>query len=273
MLILAQDGIFPITKDKNGSLLPDLPASGFSFPGTIQGEGKLNGIPSLFIRLAGCNLHCCWQTANGSYSECDTAHASFRLQNTSQHPVDEICDIVRHNTGDNISHIVITGGEPFLQSKELKILCNKLKESGEYHLTIETNATLFDQELCQYIDLFSMSPKLSTSTPTATPFQEKHEQLRMNTRNINSFIEYARNNGKDFQLKFVYSAETDITEIKSVLSRLKGCKNEDILLMPLGANQNELQLNTSKTLEHCILNGWRYCDRLHISLFGAKHGV
>ena len=53
MLHLAKDGIFPITKDKDGKLLKELPASGLHVPGTIQGEGKLNGIPSLFIRLAG----------------------------------------------------------------------------------------------------------------------------------------------------------------------------------------------------------------------------
>lgn len=56
MLHLAKDGIFPITKDKDGKLLKEVPASGLHVAGTIQGEGKLNGIPSLFIRLAGCNL-------------------------------------------------------------------------------------------------------------------------------------------------------------------------------------------------------------------------
>ena len=38
---LAKDGIFPIVKDKDGHLLPDLPASRFQFAGTVQGEGKL----------------------------------------------------------------------------------------------------------------------------------------------------------------------------------------------------------------------------------------
>lgn len=272
MLLLAKDGIFPITKDGKGIPLPLLPASGFSFPGTIQGEGKLNGIPSLFIRLAGCNLHCCWKTADGDLSECDTAHAAFRLQNTSEYTSEEICDIILRNTNGCIDHIVITGGEPFLQADEVKSLCYKLKRSGKYHLTIETNATLFDAGLCEYIDFFSMSPKLSTSVSNV-PNKDRHEKLRINTANINAFIDHARSRDKDFQLKFVYSSEADIAEIKSILPQLTGWKKEDILLMPLGANEKELRLNMQKTLEHCIRNGWRYCDRLHISLFGAKHGV
>ena len=58
MLHLAKDGIFPITKDKDGKLLKELPASGLHVPGTIQGEGKLNGIPSLFIRLSLIHIFC-----------------------------------------------------------------------------------------------------------------------------------------------------------------------------------------------------------------------
>lgn len=269
-ITLAQDGIFPITKDRNGDMLPHLPASGLNIPGTIQGEGKLNGIPSLFVRLAGCNLHCTWQTDKGNISACDTAYAAYAVKNSLTLSVEDIFEILRKNT-ENIRHIVITGGEPFLQVEALQQLCGQLKKN-RYHLTVETNATLFDAALAAHIDLFSLSPKLKSSVPPP-PFREKHDRNRLNPEIISHFIDFARRHNKDFQLKFVYAAEKDIEEIHLLLSQLQGWKNEDVLLMPLGGNAEELRLNMQKTLEHCIRNGWRYCDRLHISLFGAKQGV
>lgn len=271
MLTLAEDGIFPIVRDAEGRTLPQLPASGFDFPGTVQGEGKLNGIPSLFIRLAGCNLHCCWKTADGSVSECDTAYASYRVKRTLVLSEDEICRIVRHNT-ENLHHLVITGGEPFLQADALTGLCRKLKQMKPFHITVETNATLFHAPLAAYIDFFSLSPKLSSSSPVM-PYAVNHNRLRLQPEVIQQFIEHARLTHKDFQLKFVCATREDVVEIKQFLAGIRHWKNEDILLMPAGANCADLKKNTEDVVKYCIQNGWRYCDRLHLSLFGEKAGV
>lgn len=263
---LAKDGIFPIVRDSSGQGLPILPASGLHHPGTIQGEGKLNGIPSLFIRLAGCNLRCNWQLPDGCFSPCDTLYASYRIQQTSTLTVEEIYRIVRQNTG-NLRHIVITGGEPLLQAKELKALCICLK-TDNYHITLETNATLFDPELAAYIDLFSLSPKLTASHPGSVPREEYQKPAC-----IQSYIDYACRHHKDIQLKFVHACPQDIKEIKELLSVLRHWKQEDILLMPVGGTPELQQLQQHKTLACCIENGWRYCERLHIRLFGNKEGV
>lgn len=264
-MLLAKDGIFPITKDKQGNLLPTQPASGLNIPGTIQGEGKLSGIPSLFIRLAGCNLHCNWQTDDGRLSPCDTAYAAYAVHGAYTMEIDDICQTVARNCAF-LRHIVITGGEPLLQKEELKVLCYKLKQIKDFHITIETNATLYDSEVAEYIDFFSLSPKLSSS-------QFGQNAVAPRPACIQQFINHAQKCQKDFQLKFVYARESDITEIKTLLSQLENWQQEDILLMPLGANSEMLRINTDKTLEHCIRNGWRFCERLHISLFGDKPGV
>lgn len=271
-LRIARDGIFPIVRDAAGKELPALPASEFGIPGTIQGEGKLNGIPSLFIRLAGCNLHCCWTNADGSFSPCDTLYASYETESTSILTTTEICHIVGQNTGNGIDHLVITGGEPMLQAKALTNLCIKLKASKPYHITVETNATFYDKEAARQIDFFSLSPKLSGSVPSSF-HRLQHERLRLQPHIIQAFISHARSYGKDFQLKFVYSGEKDITEIRDLLSSLKGWKNDDILLMPLGRTIAETEANSRRVLLHCLRNGWRYCDRLHLRLFGSREGV
>lgn len=264
-MLLSKDGIFPITRDCNGHLLPGVPASGLNFPGTIQGEGKLNGIPSLFIRLAGCNLHCCWYTTEGEISPCDTIYAAYNVRGAYTMEVEDIYRTILQNSF-SIRHIVITGGEPLLQAKELKSLCYRLKQEPEFHLTIETNATLYDNELAQYIDLFSLSPKLSSSHPGEII-------STLHVKCIQDFIDYAQSHHKEFQLKFVYSCDDDINEIEELLSQLNKWQNEDILLMPLGGTSEIMRINTYKALGCCIRNGWRYCDRLHISLFGDKEGV
>ena len=220
MLHLAKDGIFPITKDKDGKLLKELPASGLHVAGTIQGEGKLNGIPSLFIRLAGCNLHCTWKTLAGNTCECDTAYAAFKVENSFSLPIREIVQIIDHNRG-NIDHIVITGGEPFLQADKVRELCMQLKKEPHFHMTVETNATIYVEECAGMIDFFSLSPKLSGSVPPA-PHADHHNNTRINIPAIQSFITHARENKKDFQLKFVYSGENDVIEIQALLRQLDG---------------------------------------------------
>lgn len=263
---IAKDGIFPITKDQHGHPLPISPASGLDIPGTIQGEGKLCGVPSLFIRLAGCNLHCCWTLPNNVQVPCDTSYAAYELQNVQTKSVNDICSLVLQNT-DSIRHLVITGGEPLLQAQELEQLCEKLKKERKYHITLETNGTLFDEKVARYIDLFSLSPKLSASHSSCSG------KPLFSVTTIQNFIRFASSCGKDFQLKFVYSCKKDAEEIRQLLSRLQGWKPEDILLMPLGATPELIRINTREVLTHCIRNGWRYCDRLHISLFGNKIGV
>ncbi|WP_016778142.1 7-carboxy-7-deazaguanine synthase QueE [Anaerophaga thermohalophila] len=282
-LVLANEGVFPVTHDRHGCPIKESPATNLGIPGTIQGEGKLAGIPSIFVRLAGCNLRCIWTLPDGSFCRCDTPYASFEAEQQRQPETAEVFDLVKQNTG-KIKHVVITGGEPLLQHKALAPLCKRLKEELNLHLTIETNGTIFAEDVAQYIDLFSLSPKLSNSNPS--PAKTGHYQLRpsgpityhaQKRRNIDviqKFIDYSRNNKKDFQLKFVVGRHNDYVEIKNeFLAHLTEWRPEDVLLMPLGATKEELKTTSLMVLEMAISNGWRYAPRLHIGLFGPKAGV
>src|SRR5215469_7026199 len=114
---------------------------------SIQGEGKLMGMPSVFVRASGCNLRCVW---------CDTPYASWEPEG-EDHPVAEIVEKVATYPA---RHVVVTGGEPMIMPDVVE-LCDVLKSRG-YHITIETAATVFKEVK---VDLVSLSPKLSNSIP------------------------------------------------------------------------------------------------------------
>ncbi|MDR0544011.1 MAG: 7-carboxy-7-deazaguanine synthase QueE [Odoribacteraceae bacterium] len=263
-LLLARDGVFPITRDADGRELPGPSASGFPFPGTLQGEGKLSGVPSLFVRLAGCNLRCAWEGGG-----CDTAYAASRPVGAYSLPAREVARIVARNR-EQTRHVVVTGGEPLLQAAGVKALCEELARHFPFHVTVESNATRYEEGVADAADLMSLSPKLASSAPVG---DAAHHAERWRPGVIQRYISRARERGKDFQLKFVYATEEDVPEIRRLLDALDGWQNEDVLLMPLGNTPATLQRNALLAAGHAIRNGWRYCDRLHVALFGGREGA
>src|SRR5262249_44631393 len=114
---------------------------------SIQGEGGLAGVPSVFVRTSGCNLRCAWW---------DTPYRSWRPEG-SEGTVDRIFEEVRSHPA---RHVVVTGGEPMI-APEIVALTQRLRDAG-LHITIETAGTVFRPVAC---DLMSISPKLANSTP------------------------------------------------------------------------------------------------------------
>lgn len=274
---LVQNGIFPIL----GNYSED--STGYNINGTFQGEGKLIGTPCLFIRTSGCNLRCAWKGLDGKGSLCDTPYSSHKAE-TNIMQVEEIVDIVVKNSNDKkLKYIVVSGGEPTLQIKPLAELLKSLKEEG-FHVTLETNGTLFSEDVSKYTDLISMSPKLSSSTPwkenlvdTGVKFNEKwanrHEKLRINIETIQGYINTRKNYGNDFQLKFVVTTDEDIKEIEEILNQLTGWESSDVCLMPEGQDVDTLNERTRWASREALKRGWRFTPRLHIMMFGKNRYV
>lgn len=274
---LVKNGIFPITKDINGNQIKDSLDTGLSIAGTVQGEGKLLGTPCLFIRTSGCNLRCSWIGADGNGSPCDTPYSSHHPEKNMM-SIDDIITIVQHNIG-NMDYVVISGGEPTMQ-KDLAELAFRLSTMG-LHVTIETNGTIFNKDLTNYVSLMSISPKLKSSTPwkdnlkgTGIEFNDKwanrHERDRKNIKVIQQYID----SGVDFQLKFVVSNPADILEIENdFLNKLDCWSPDDIVLMPEGTSSEMLQQRSKWAIAAAIERGWRFTPRLHIDLFGKARAV
>jgi len=137
------------------------------------------------------------------------------------------------------------------------------------HITIETAGTIPPKGIpC---DLASLSPKLSNSTPSperGPAWVKKHEATRLQPEVISEWIRKY-----PFQLKFVVSNENDLAEIKTLLSRLPPVPSDRILLMPEGIDVKTLAARSPWLVDICKQEGFRFCPRLHIELFGHKRGT
>lgn len=220
---------------------------------SIQGEGKLAGVGSVFVRTSGCNLRCTW---------CDSPYTSWEPE------VDLVTvDQVLQRVGAyDCKHVVVTGGEPMI-APDIGELTRRLKEAG-HHITIETAGTVWKDVEC---DLASVSPKLSNSTPRDRDggrWVQRHEQSRINLDVIRRFMQF-----DDYQLKFVVDRPEDLAEIEQLLASIGQVDAASVLLMPQGITREELAARGPWLAQICIEKGFRFCPRLHIDLFGNTRGT
>jgi 7-carboxy-7-deazaguanine synthase len=214
---------------------------------SVQGEGILIGVPSVFVRLSGCNLRCVW---------CDTPYTSWKPEGKSM-TLDQIVATVRDHPS---SHVVVTGGEPMLFTDTIE-LTRRLKADG-LHITIETAGTVHQQLTC---DLMSISPKLANSTPPGD-WAERHEKLRYQPDTLRRLMaDY------DYQLKFVVSAPHDLVEIRRMVQEL-GAPSSRIVLMPEGTDRQTLTDRGRWLTQICMREGFRFSPRLHVDLWGNERG-
>ena len=92
---------------------------------SIQGEGYDTGLPTVFVRFFGCNVHCVYCDQPQKRSECRTVSVDRVVAEVRKHGIRNVC---------------ITGGEPLLQD-EIYPLIYELVSLG-YNVSIETNGTL-----------------------------------------------------------------------------------------------------------------------------------
>jgi len=220
---------------------------------SIQGEGRLAGTPSAFVRTSGCNLRCRW---------CDTEYTSWNPEGEEQ----SVEQIVAAAAAFPVRHVVITGGEPLI-AHGIEELCTALKELGR-HITVETAATVFKPLAC---DLASLSPKLSNSTPREREtgrFAAAHDKLRLQLHVIQSFMDLY-----DYQLKFVIDVPQDLEEVEALLAQLDGVDRSKVLLMPQGRTAHEVHKRSLWIAQECLRRGFGYSPRLHLDLFGGQRGT
>jgi 7-carboxy-7-deazaguanine synthase len=219
---------------------------------SIQGEGKLAGMPSAFVRTSGCNLRCAW---------CDSPYTSWEPEGEDLAAEQILSRLLESPT----RYVVLTGGEPMI-APEIEDLTHALRDAG-YHITIETAATIFKDVAC---DLMSINPKLANSTPWKRdpPWARRHEAKRINLDAMRRLMSLA-----EYQLKFVIDRPEDLAEVDKLLADLGEVAPADVLLMPQGVTAEELGKRGAWLVKLCKDRGFRFCPRLHIELFGHKRGT
>jgi 7-carboxy-7-deazaguanine synthase len=217
---------------------------------SVQGEGSLVGIPSVFVRTSGCNLRCVW---------CDTPYTSWTPEGHELSLEQIVAEVKKHPA----RHAVVTGGEPMI-APEIVPLTERLRQLG-LHITVETAGTVFKPVAC---DLMSISPKLANSTPVADPhWAGQHERLRINLEVLSKLtLRYP------YQLKFVVAAPRDLEEIRALVTRLQADPAR-VMLMPEGVDREVLRERGIWLAELCKKEGYRFSPRLHIELYGNRRGV
>lgn len=181
---------------------------------SVQGEGEVIGIPSYFIRLAGCNLRCVW---------CDTKYSWFR-ESGKKYSYRELGERVP----GWIRLVTITGGEPLIQ--EITPLVRFLKERG-HKVLVETSGTVRPKlELRELVDYFSVSPKLKNSG-----FSPKYDFSSDDWASYYKFV--------------IVDPSKDIAEVISFI-RSNGIEESKVILQPDGNRED--YINAVKELIEAV---------------------
>ena len=171
--------------------------------------------------------------------------------------------VILAQVATNVSHVVITGGEPMLFD-DVVPLAEALAERGHV-ITIETAGTI-DRDLpCE---LVSISPKMSNSTPLEEPWRSRHEATRNRPEVVRSLISKYQ-----YQLKFVVQSVTDLQEIEQFLRAVGAVEDSRVLLMAEGRDAETLHLRAKILVPYAIERGWRLTPRWQIDLFGDTRGT
>ena len=159
---------------------------------SLQGEGLLIGQPTTFIRFGGCNLRCVW--CDTKYAVDPVAYGKLGEPFTVDLFMDRYKDLCSKTTA-----ICFTGGDPMVQPRnEFLDLITRLNAMGKV-TTLETAATLYDEDICKELAWVTLSPKL----PSA-------EVGSMNYDVINDYLATCTDK---LQFKFVVQHDEDEQEL------------------------------------------------------------
>lgn len=242
----------------------------------IQSEGSKSGIPHIILRTTGCT-HRCWFGEGGW---CDSWYTSIHPEK-GKYNLDTVIKYFYDNM--YINHLMITGGSPTMHPELINEVVNIFKRihGGNSYITLETEGS-HPLETEIPIDLISLSPKFSNSTPKiGTPMPNgklteqslinQHNKFRLNEQSIRQLLNYH----SDYHFKPVCNPveQPEIwKEIEEFRIKMNIPKHKT-WIMPPGNTKEEIIRVMPMVIKFCGEKGYCYSGREHIIAFGENREV
>lgn len=210
---------------------------------SVQGEGPWVGVRQLFVRFAGCHRHCRYcDTMRGCVDQICISGEYDPSDLKNPLGVEQLIKIIRkieRREGPH-RHLVITGGEPLLQSYFLRELLPALKADG-FGIYLETagdhprDLTL----LSAWLDIVALDFKIRGATGQAAKWDEHRE-----------FLKLAQTAGLKVFVKLVVDSAVRDSELERVAEIMiaSGAREIPLILQPVTKNAGSESSSTAKTL-------------------------
>ncbi|MBT4934321.1 MAG: 7-carboxy-7-deazaguanine synthase QueE [Rhodospirillaceae bacterium] len=271
---------------------------------SVQGEGHYTGVPSIFIRLFGCNLTCPGfsnpenQDIGFDPDEyqniedmpiiehgCDSRYSwapefrNFRHQDETQ----DLCDDIhsqwgpfKHPNSKQQTHLVITGGEPVLSQNAIAEIISEFSKQHNFpnYVTVETNGTrpLHEPFISTFQRLYSNNETewlWSVSPKLSISGEAWEEAIKPDV-----LAAYAALSNKG-QLKYVVDgSEQCWNEVEKATSAYRAVGVDwDVWIMPVGSTKEQQEEVQEAICIEAVDRGYNFSARVHSWVFGNKVGT
>jgi 7-carboxy-7-deazaguanine synthase len=227
---------------------------------SIQGEGPTAGQRAVFLRLSGCALDCTF---------CDTTEVwkqgTFYKFDELIQRFEEIGAINALNKG---ARLILTGGDPLLQIKELHeflvVLFSNLERAIDVEVETEGVLLAVGTELDEYVTQYNVSPKLANS---GMPFAR-----RVRSTVIESHVK-AHSKEVPHIFKFVVASMEDVAEMMQTYVIPFNIPKDRIWLMPMCSSREAQDALAHHVVQLALDYGCNYSPRLHLQIWNRRTGV